>query len=186
MNGPTEFPNLPLEIISEVLSYLNPAELCNTEMVSKEWLVLTKDLWKRLCLEAPNGLGSVPYNGSWKQRFIILNNWNTKNYQVNKFNTCHKREFCIADGMHFEIYISNGEQIFRNVSKGTTKSVILYDYIGDSKIVATCICESKWICLSEDGVILCFNFSTGEFLNRVDTNTQGYLSENPILRDHIF
>lgn len=160
-------------ILLPIFASLPPKELAKAGMVCKKWhnVQATEELWERHCLEAPHGKGSVPYQESWKQRYIILNNYISfkPDFTIKKvkfgFFEMHKdQRFPIINGNHMEIR-GYKTVTFRNVTTNEDVKVNLKKYIGKSRLVQAETSETRYTLLTSDNRIISFDILTGELVS---------------------
>lgn len=179
MNPPDASPKLPPEILYQIFSYLDPIKLVKAGTVCRDWHGMHKinELWKRHCQESPYGKGSRPYNDSWKQRFVIMHNWEKNKFQSYEFKTNLRRDFFIDNGSYFECTYENDKQCFsiRNITDNNVISFKLEEFIGNAKIVSKFFIDNKWVFLNTEGIVSVFDVYTGKLLNKIETNTSGFL-----------
>lgn len=172
-----EIPYLCPEHLLPIFSYLRPKDLIKAGMVSREWYSVhhSNALWERHCLEATHGQGSKPYMGSWKHRFVIITNWEIRNFRLTKVITKRSRDFCIVDGSHFEMFYENKNQQYSiiNLSESklreTENTIKLEKYIKNTEIVSEHIYGNRLVILNKEGVILCFDIPTRSLIKKIET-----------------
>lgn len=142
--------SLPSELLLEIFQHLGPKDLINASMVSKDWHAAhaANELWKRLCLESEFGHCATPYRNSWKERFIILNNYENRKFIYKEVKTNHKKIFCFVEGDHYEIDIASSFLKIKNVETGKIIKTKLELTFKNKKIIHS-VNNSKLMLLNE-------------------------------------
>lgn len=186
--------SISTDTLTHIFSYLTIQEVARVSPVSSQWneAQKTEYLWERSCssvLDQP-----TPLHGSFKNRYIAINNLMNGIANVKKSPPSYKKPYAdhcfniLEDNISVEIFEEPTNHLIytiRDLKTGHNIHQIDFAQQGcDTKIKANCLYENLWTALTNKGEIFRFDIKTHKYLrciqgDPITTDTQSvYLTSN--------
>lgn len=171
------FPDVPVEVMSNIFSFLDAPNLARTAMVCKGWKQAQEAdrLWKRHCLDILDR--ETTYCGSWKQQYKIFCHLKKGIATVTDFQTPIKSwgvrpVFTLLDDSTVLELVADPKRSSLIHVHDIVKNIIpcAIDISSYGEFFSSDIHGEEWTILTHRGQIVSFNILTGQCVRQIQVD----------------